>query len=96
MGLIKNKSTRALILIMCALVFFGVLISHFYYKNSNESVDPRVVDARKLYEKYNSYTQANDFNAIFTLMDSIEMIYSGIEHYNNSYETGVLYNNSNR
>lgn len=93
MSLFKNKTTIALILIMCAIAFTGLLISYIYYKNLNESIDPRIVEARSLYEKYNDYTQSNDFDAIFLLMDSVEEIYKSVDHYKDSYETGVLYNN---
>lgn len=93
MSLLANKKTRALIFIMCALVLSGITISYFYYKSVNESVDPRIVKARTLYENYNLYAQSNDFDAIFLLMDSIESIYTSSHHYKNSYELGVLYNN---
>lgn len=93
MDFLKNKKTRALILTMCALVFSAIIVSYFYYKSKNESVDPRIVDARKLYEQYNALAQNNAFDSIFGLMDSIEWIYTKYDHYKNSYEVGVLYNN---
>ena len=93
MGLFKNRRTRALIIIMGALVLSGITISYLYYKNINESIDPRIVKARTLYEKYNLYAQKNEFDSIFLLMDSIELIYTNFDHYKNSYEVGVLYNN---
>lgn len=94
MGIIKNnKSTRALIFILSALVLISVLISRYYYKGINDAVDPRVKEARLLYEKYNDYTKTNSFDSILYLMDSIEAVYSKYLHYRNSYETGVLYNN---
>lgn len=93
MGIIKNKSVRALILIMSALALIGISIARTYYKNINKSVDPRVIEAREIYERYNTYGAANDFDGVFALMDSIEHIYSAFEHYKASYETGVLYNN---
>ncbi|MBS3769994.1 MAG: hypothetical protein V5A59_10190 [Bacteroidales bacterium] len=78
---------------MSALVFIAIFISHKYYKGINNAVDPRVKEARLLYEKYNDYTKTNEFDSIFHLMDSIEATYSKYPHYRNSYETGVLYNN---
>lgn len=93
MSLVANKKTRALIIIMCALVLSSIIISYFYYKGVNESIDPRIVEARTQYENYNLYAQNSDFDGIFSLMDSIESIYSSIDHYKNSYEVGVLYNN---
>jgi tetratricopeptide (TPR) repeat protein len=93
MSLLANKNTRALIIIMCALVLCGFIISHYYYKGVNSSVDPRIVPARKLYENYNLFAQQNKLDSIFWLMDTIESIYAKVEHYVNSYEVGVLYNN---
>lgn len=93
MDFLKNKRTRALIIIMCALVLSAVLISKYYYGSINQSTDPRIVNARILYEKYNGYAQANSLDSIFWLMDSIENIYTSIDHYKDSYEVGVLYNN---
>jgi tetratricopeptide (TPR) repeat protein len=93
MQFFKNNTTRALILILSALVVCTLAITYFVYKNIDESVDPRIVKARLLYEKYNGYAQNNEFDSVFALMDSIELIYSSIDHYKNSYEIGVLYNN---
>lgn len=93
MNFFKNKTSRALIVIMCALVFSGVTISYLYYNNVNKSTDPRIVPARTLYEKYNMYAQNGAYESIFSLMDSIESIYTALDHYKSSYEVGVLYNN---
>ena len=93
MLLFKNKSTRALVIIISALVLFTLLIAHFVYKNINESVDPRIVSARTLYEDYNGLAQRNAIDSIYLLMDEIEVIYNSFDHYRNSYEVGVLYNN---
>ena len=93
MGIFKNKPTRALVLIMSALVFISILISHQYYKGINDAVDPRIKEARVLYEKYNDFAKTSSFDSIFILMDSIEAGYSVYPHYRNSFEIGVLYNN---
>lgn len=93
MGIFKNKSTRALVIILSALVVISILISRQYYKGINKTVDPRIKQARLLYEKYNDYAKTSRFDSILMLMDSIETIYSKYPHYRNSYEIGVLYNN---
>jgi tetratricopeptide (TPR) repeat protein len=93
MTIFKKKGTGALILIMCALALIGTIIAIIYYKNKNRSVDPRIIEAREMYERYNAYGQANNFDGVFALMDSIENIYTSVEHYSNSFEVGVLYNN---
>ena len=93
MSFIANKSTRALILMMIALVCIGLIIAHFYYKNINSSNDPRIISARELYENYNIFAQNNDLKSVFILLDSAENIYNNYQHYKESYEIGVLYNN---
>ncbi len=88
-----SNNKRALILAMIALSFIVLSFSYFYYKGVNSSKDPRVKQARELYEKYNKYASQNDFENVFALLDSVEYIYKGIEHYSESFEVGVLYNN---
>lgn len=88
-----SRSTRTLITIMSVLVLTAILLSYFYYRNINSSVDPRIVEARNLYEQYNSLTGGSSMDAVFRLLDSIEPIYSSIPHYSESFEVGVLSNN---
>lgn len=90
---ISNNPKIALIIIMGALALIGFGIANLYYSNQNSSVDPRILEARELYSKYDSYAEVNNFNAIFGLLDSIETVYNSVTHYNNSFEVGVLYNN---
>jgi tetratricopeptide (TPR) repeat protein len=93
MSFLKNKNTRAVVMVMIALVGISIIVSKFYYSNVNKSVDPRVADARQLYTAYNQLAEKNEFLQIFSLLDSIETIYEAIPHYTNSFETAVLYNN---
>ncbi len=51
MRFIKNRSTRALILIMLALVIIGLFIALTYYRHQDAAVDPRIKEARVLYSK---------------------------------------------
>jgi len=88
-----NKPKRALMLIMGALVIISFGIAQLYYSYENNSVDPRIVEARQLYSRYDNYTELNNFKGIFSLLDSIENIYNAFQHYENSFEMGVLYNN---
>ena len=88
-----NSSTRALILIMSALVVIGILIARSYYGNINRSIDPRITEARELYAKYDSYAQEGNYYSVFALLDSIENIYGATKYYEGSFEIGILYNN---
>lgn len=78
---------------MIALAIIGFTIARTYYRSTNSSVDPRIVDARELYSKYDSYAASGNYYRMFSLLDSIENIYRKYTHYQNSYEIGVLCNN---
>ncbi|MFW5805756.1 MAG: tetratricopeptide repeat protein [Bacteroidales bacterium] len=93
MKLLKNKNTRVVIIIMVTLVVLSIIFSKFYYKNVNDSVDPRIVTARNMYEKYNDLTQDHQYEDVIVLMDSIQQIFDQHDFYTNSFETGVLANN---
>ncbi|MDA3954361.1 MAG: tetratricopeptide repeat protein [Bacteroidales bacterium] len=93
MSITINKNKRALILVMIALSFIVISFSYFYYKDVNSSKDPRITDARELYKKYNAYAAQNDFVNVFALLDSVESIYKSVNHFAESFEVGVLYNN---
>lgn len=93
MQIFKDKRTRVLIFAMSTLFILAILIANFYFKYQNKSVDPRIVEANILYDKYNNFAQSAEFDSVFVLMDSIESIYQSLEHYSESYEVGVLYNN---
>lgn len=93
MNFLKNKKTRVLILILSTLFILTFIITRYYYEYQNRSIDPRIVEANLLYSQYNELAQSADYEAIFHLLDTIELIYKNIEHYADSYEVGVLYNN---
>jgi hypothetical protein len=78
---------------MMAVVVIGVCIAWWYYKSINDSVDPRIREARNLYEGYNEFVVQSQYDSIFNLMDKIESIYNAVDHYKNSFENAVLYNN---
>jgi tetratricopeptide (TPR) repeat protein len=93
MKLVQNSPTRALILIMIALVTIGILIARTYYRHQDAAVDPRIKEARVLYSRYNDYASSGDYYRVIALLDSIESIYLSSSDYSHAYEMGVLYNN---
>lgn len=86
-------STGRLVGIMLIIVVAGVLVARSYYGNLNRSVDPRIKQARELYEQYDKYARTGDYYRIFALFDSISAIYNQVPHYVQSFELGVLLNN---
>jgi tetratricopeptide (TPR) repeat protein len=86
-------SIRTLVLIMLVVVILGVLIARSYYGRTNASIDPRIRQAREMYETYDGLARTGDFQGVFALLDSIESIYIAHNHYRHSFEIGVLENN---
>ena len=78
---------------MGTLVLIAIAVSWFWFRHENESADPRVVEANKLYAQYNKLAGEGDIPKVLQLLDSIENIYRNVPHYEDSYEVGVLYNN---
>ena len=89
----NRKKTRNLVRILMAFTGAVILLAIWYYNRSNQSVDPRIVPARKLYEGYNDLALKNDYASVIHLLDTIESIYNNYPHYRQSFETGVLENN---
>lgn len=89
----QNNSKRTLMLFMGVLVFIGFGLAKLYYSYQDKGIDPRILEARKMYAQYDTYAQNSNYKKIFSLLDSIENIYALIPHYSDSYEIGVLYNN---
>ncbi|NQV18027.1 MAG: hypothetical protein HQ534_05735 [Armatimonadetes bacterium] len=88
-----NSRSKKLIAIMVIISIICILIAHFYYKNLNSTLDPRTAIIQELYKKYSKYVNDNDFVKVLTVLDSIENEYKKIEHYEQSYEVGVVYTN---
>lgn len=88
-----QRSIGRLIGIMLIIVVAGIFVARSYYGNLNRSVDPRILQARELYEQYDRYARSGDYYRIFALLDSISAIYRGTLHYAESFELGVLHNN---
>jgi len=88
-----QRSTGRLVGIMVIIVVAGMFISRSYYGNLNRSVDPRIKEARQLYEQYDRIAQTGDYYRVTALLDTIADLYGGILHYEESFELGVLHNN---
>lgn len=93
-GIFKlTRGSFKLIGIMTVIVLIGFGIAFIYYNGINKSEDPRVVDAKLKYERYSILAEANDVEGVMRVLDSIEMIYTQFDDYEESYEVGVVYNN---
>jgi hypothetical protein len=88
-----QRSIGRLVGIMVIIVVAGILVARSYYGNLNRSVDPRIKQARELYEQYDKFARTGNYHRILALLDSISVIYKAVPHYAESFEVGVLHNN---
>ena len=49
---------------MTILVLIGILIAEKYYGNINASEDPKVINTKHLYKKYNVFVENNDYKGL--------------------------------
>ncbi len=88
-----KKGTIIVISVMTIIVFAGITTAWFYYGNINDAEDPRVIEAKIKYKRYNDLADNKKYEEIFSLLDSMYDIYNLYDDYKYSYETGVIYNN---
>jgi tetratricopeptide (TPR) repeat protein len=89
----EKRAVRKIVLIMIAVVAAGIIIAWLYYRSVNKSTDPRIIEAREMYGRYDGYARSGDYRLIFALLDSLENVYLATVHYADAFETGVVLNN---
>ncbi len=88
-----DKRTVIVISVMAIIVVFGLLLAWIYYGNINEAEDPRVIEAKTIYSRYDALAEAKKYEEILLLLDSMKYIYNQYPDFKDSYEIGVVYNN---
>ena len=90
---IITKGTKVILAITFSVSVAAVVFAFFYYRNVNNSQDPRIKKAREfllLYDKISG--RINSFEA-FPLLDSAHTIFRSLPDYETSFENGLIYNN---
>ena len=67
--MIKNifqirKGTLVLISVMSVITIIGLTFAWNYYGNINDSEDPRVIQAKIIYSRYNTLVEAEKYDEI--------------------------------
>ena len=84
------KNSKKLIIAMIFISVIALAVSSIYYNAQNNKEDPRVLHIGEMYKNYNQYVRDNDQNMALAVLDSIQIEYQKIEHYQDSYEVGVV------
>lgn len=94
MGFFKyTNGTKNIIMVMMVVVAASIAIAYVYYDKINENEDPRVIEARKILDRFNEDIASEDYFNLLLKLDTVEKTFEKIQHYANSYEMGVIYNN---
>jgi hypothetical protein len=91
---IITKGTRVVISITLGICGTGILIAWLYYRSVNRAEDPRVLPVRELIQQSEKLSAERKAPESFLILDSALRILRSIPGYENSYETGVIFNNA--
>ncbi|MDA3885201.1 MAG: hypothetical protein PF638_06355 [Candidatus Delongbacteria bacterium] len=88
-----TTGTKRLTIIMLAITIIGVFIAYNYYSYINSLEDPRIHHIKEMHLRYNQAVTDNKTEEAIALLDSMDVEYSKIDHYQDSFERGVVYTN---
>jgi hypothetical protein len=90
---IISKGTKVILMITFSVSILAVVFAFFYYRDINNSEDPRIKMAREFLIQYEKVSGGlNSFEA-FPLLDSANAIFRSYPDYESSFEIGLIYNN---
>jgi len=94
MGIFKiTRETKIILIFLVCISGLGFSIAYFYYNGINRSEDPRVLETKYMFIKFDKLMAAKNYEQTFRLLDSIETILLKVPGYSESYERGIVFNN---
>ena len=90
---IISKGTKVIFTITFSVSILAVVFAFFYYRNINNSEDPRIKKAREFLLQYQKESGRNNSLEAFSFLDSANAIFRSFPDYESSFEIGVIYNN---
>ncbi len=88
-----TRETKILLFGVAIISTIGFVIAYFYYSGINKSEDPRIIESKFMFTRYDQLLLEKDYDNAFLVLDSIENILSNAPGYSDSYEMGIVYNN---
>lgn len=88
-----TRESKILIVFLICISVVGFTIAYFYYDSVNRSEDPRVLETKFMFMRYDKLIAGKQYMAGMAVMDSIQQILEKTPGYNDSYELGIVYNN---
>jgi tetratricopeptide (TPR) repeat protein len=88
-----SNQTKKLLLVIFILIAISLLFAYFYYDSKNKAEDPRIVETKYLFKKYDKLMKESKFEQALHLLDTIEFFFLTVPGYKTSFEPGIVYNN---
>jgi hypothetical protein len=88
-----TRGTKVILAITFSVSLAAILFAFFYYRSVNRTEDPRISKARRYLRTYDKVNGITGFQDTFLYLDSAFTVFRSLPDYENSFETGVVYNN---
>ncbi len=88
-----TRETRIILIAVIGISIISFAIAYLYYSRINKSEDPRIVETKFMFGRYDALIRAKNYDNAFSILDSIELVFTKFSGYSNSYELGIVYNN---
>ncbi|RPH31741.1 MAG: hypothetical protein EHM93_12405 [Bacteroidales bacterium] len=88
-----TRENRIVLIAVLSISIISFAIAYLYYSGINKSEDPRVVETKFMFGRYDASIRAKNYDNAFSILDSIEHILTKLSGYSDSYELGIIYNN---
>jgi tetratricopeptide (TPR) repeat protein len=86
----QTKKVAAGILIIISASF---LTAYIYYNGKNKAEDPRIVQTKYMFRRYDNLLKENQFAPALSILDKIDSIFLIVPGYTDSYERAIVRNN---
>jgi hypothetical protein len=87
-----TRETKIIFIFVISMCIIGFSIAFIYYNSINKSEDPRVLQTKFMFMRFDRLLKENKFEKTFPLLDSIEKVLNIVPGYSASYELGIVYN----
>ncbi len=88
-----SRGTKVILMITFSVSLVAIVFAFFYYRNINNSEDPRITKAREYLVRFDNQPGMIADLKSFEYLDSAFSIFKFYPDYESSFEIGLIYNN---
>jgi len=88
-----TRETKIVLIGVACICAISFIVAYLYYSGINKSEDPRIVETKRMFGRYDTFIKDKNYEAATIVLDSIETIFLKVPGYSESYEPGIVYNN---